>query len=88
MPDEAANQLPPTLDASNAKIVVISLVGSKALKVTRSFEQANDANSTYGANTSSRAYNESPHCTQCGVCDCTGQTQGAGKAGTDGSSIR
>ncbi len=60
MPDEAANQLPPTLDASNAKIVVISLVGSKALKVTRSFEQANDANSTYGANTSSRAYNESP----------------------------
>lgn len=59
-PDETANQLPPTLDASNAKIVVISLVGSKALKVTRNFEQANDVNSAYGANTSSRAYNESP----------------------------
>ena len=59
-PEETTHQLPPTLDASNAKIVVISLVGSKALKVTRSFEQANDANSTYGANAGSRAYNESP----------------------------
>ena len=30
-PEETTHQLPPTLDASNAKIVVISLVGSKAL---------------------------------------------------------
>ena len=58
--DETRSELPPTLDASTAKVVVISLVGSKALKVTRRFEQANDANSAYGANTGSRAYNESP----------------------------
>ncbi len=58
-PDEVPNPLPPTLTISNAKIVVISLTGSKVLKVTRRFEQASEADSNYGPNDSGRSFNES-----------------------------
>jgi hypothetical protein len=51
--------LPPGLDSNSANVVVISLVGSKALKITRRFEQASEADSAYGPNSSARSFNES-----------------------------
>ncbi len=57
--EDQSNRLPPTLSDSKARVVVISLTGSKALKVTRRFEQLSEAESNYGANDNSRSFNES-----------------------------
>ncbi len=57
--EEDIGRLPPRLVDSKARVVVISLTGSKVLKVTRRFEQLSEAESNYGGNDNSRSFNES-----------------------------